>query len=749
MRQIGQREKPFAGQNLAADHLKYAKVGRITRVDYERGLVDLSWLDSVGERTSIPLPSAYSSARGSIRGMPEIGSVVVCGWIRQTQTLEQPIILGFLDVNYQNAIEYRLSRNNTSDDLTEIAESIYIDTDDGPVVQKESSIRKKIGYKIVRSKRRKIYPGEIQAESTQGSELYLHDDVYLSDKSLDEFEIVSADKSIRFSSRQQYSQTAAARISNGLITREPIEYTELFQPTVLPNGQRVQFVTQTSNPFHLGGKAFTEYRIETYETSSGRLNVSEVNSGFDITPLKPFITFLMGTTVGNDKTDVQRYSKIFRPQVFSTPDDIQGKVDELECLPEEIDTLAGSFQLKFHKSGSSISIDKQGHLFTNFAASTNQHPLGGGRSWEGKFDGSIKLLVGANVLRGQSIIINTKGSIYEHLGVDLLNFRSKETIADKAIYTEVLAPDKDGNAYIVKTSGHVKYDVAGSYFVNITGDYIITVNGKIQENIMGTKTENYIEDKNNVYGANYKELIIKRKESVIGTGQKVTINGVETEAGQPPITNKTDVDILDIKLGSRKETLLLGDRTTSLTAGNIKENIKTGNHEEAITIGNHKETITTGDSTTSVKTGNIKETITTGDHTETIKTGNHKESITTGDHSEDIKVGNHKQTIKTGNSEVTIKSGDFKVAVTAGNVSVTTKTGNVTIKTSSGKVNVEGMMQVTVKSGVKLVLSGPQVEIGSIPTRGGVIVGQPGVPSHLDFICGIPLIGSKSVKASI
>ena len=154
---LGPKEKPFKGQDLKSDRLKFCRIGRITRVDYERGVVDLSWLDNFGEHTSLDLPSSFSSSRGSIRGMPEIGSQVVCGWTRQSQTLEKPVILGFLDVNYQNAIEYRLSRNNTSEDLKESSESRTQTLDDGTqVVYKDSSIRKKIGYGIERSKRRKL-----------------------------------------------------------------------------------------------------------------------------------------------------------------------------------------------------------------------------------------------------------------------------------------------------------------------------------------------------------------------------------------------------------------------------------------------------------------------------------------------------------------------------------------------------------------------------------------------------------------
>ena len=67
----------------------------------------------------------------------------------------------------------------------------------------------------------------------------------------------------------------------------------------------------------------------------------------------------------------------------------------------------------------------------------------------------------------------------------------------------------------------------------------------------------------------------------------------------------------------------------------------------------------------------------------------------------------------------------------------------------SQTVDINGMLSVTVKSGVKLNLKGPMVEIGQIPTMGGVVTGLPGVPSTTCYITGSPFLGSKTVKCAI
>ena len=212
-RHIKLGEEPYRGKEV--DPTKFLRLGAISRIDYETGYVDITWLEEPGIAQFVRLPSAFSSARSSIRGMPEIGSLVLCGWSRQSQTWESPVILSFVDGNLQHLLEYRLLRNSkTTEKLKEI-----------------KTIREKLGYDVIRGKRRKIYPGEIDIESTQGAELYLDDNVYISDSRLNEIEIRSDDRSIRLSSNQLFINTQASRTWNGMITREPVNQNFSFQPT--------------------------------------------------------------------------------------------------------------------------------------------------------------------------------------------------------------------------------------------------------------------------------------------------------------------------------------------------------------------------------------------------------------------------------------------------------------------------------------------------------------------------------------
>jgi hypothetical protein len=133
-----------------------------------------------------------------------------------------------------------------------------------------------------------------------------------------------------------------------------------------------------------------------------------------------------------------------------------------------------------------------------------------------------------------------------------------------------------------------------------------------------------------------------------------------------------------------------------------------------------------------VVAGKIIDTITTGDRETNVITGNIKENIT---------AGNSTEAIVTGNKKIQITTGDYKVDITAGNIEVKTKAGAVKIDSTTQSVEINGLLSVTLKSGTKIEHLAPMVNLGNSPVRGAVITGMP-LPSHLDYVTGLPLIGS-------
>lgn len=123
-------------------------------------------------------------------------------------------------------------------------------------------------------------------------------------------------------------------------------------------------------------------------------------------------------------------------------------------------------------------------------------------------------------------------------------------------------------------------------------------------------------------------------------------------------------------------------------------------------------------------------------------------TVDTGDIVETIKTfGNKKTRVVKGNIEEFILKGDRKTQIVSGNYSVLVGAGKASFTAGQD-------ISLTSAKKVKMVaptvdVSGGTVNLGAIPARGNVIIGLPGAPSHFDYVTGVPLKGSNTVKASM
>lgn len=592
-------EKQFFGQSV--DQYKFLRLGRITRVDNEQNYVSVLWLDSPGGFHQLPISSGFASPRGFLGGMPSVGSVVICGYSKQTQTTGRAVILSYVTSGYRSSLWYLLDRGNfeeTKNDLFE--DAVSNETYD-------AFIKEKINHEMTRYKRRKLYSGEIHGESDQGSEIFLDDNVTLTGAGLEEFIIRSSDHHIISNSLNNTVITGACKIKNGIITRnldedgiavsKDITTAPFQQHIVLPNGKKLFVVTtdykdinstDTESLNQSGGGAFTEHRIEMYETSPFELKVTEETSETEINT-KPFVTHVLGTNVGNDYSDRTTYGKILRPRIFKSPEDKNASVGD-EVVANEISrfkTLATCFELKF-KSTTKISIDKQGHAFINLAASNNEHPLGAGRSLELNSEGGWKLVIGANVEKKESILLHTKGGNRFYFGSNAQK-RSVDAVLDSALYMTIKAGDESGTAMSTSIVGNVVETIKGNKTINIDGNYKIIVTGVIDERIKATKMETFVKDKYTNYGGNFVNNILGKSESNIATSNSISISG----------------DLINSNNFVDKKTIVSGSKRTNITKGNLEENLSIGNRKLNIITGNDVVSITSGDYKVDVTTGSI------------------------------------------------------------------------------------------------------------------------------------------------
>jgi hypothetical protein len=424
---------------------------------------------------------------------------------------------------------------------------------------------------------------------------------------------------------------------------------------------------------------------------------------------------VLGTLVGNLKSDIVRYGNVLRPQIFTDNNSSVAKVDDIVCKPNEYFNLASAYQLAFG-SGTKFDIDKEGHAFVHLSASSTVHPLGAGRSLEMATDGSIKLSVGKTNVDQKSINLDTSGTVNMHFGSDSVSLTSCSWILDRKLNIVVNGASQDGLAKNEEYFGNVFETIHGDKTISVDGSLNIIVGGKHQENILGSKVENYVNDKMTNYGGDYQEIV---------TGQ------LQTKLGEGSVTDiSTKGDKLTIVEGDKTEDLLLGNKTVTLTAGDSKE---------TLLLGNHKVDMTAGDMTETLLKGNRKTTITLG---------NHEIDVSSGDIKESVSLGNNTETIDSGDKSITVTIGNFKVNVTTGNITIETTTGTVSVKSDTQTVTVNGMLGVDVTSGTQVNVKAPLVNLGQSPVKGGVVTGLP-MPSCYDSLTGLPLIGSTTVTSAI
>jgi hypothetical protein len=209
--------------------------------------------------------------------------------------------------------------------------------------------------------------------------------------------------------------------------------------------------------------------------------------------------------------------------------------------------------------------------------------------------------------------------------------------------------------------------------------------------------------------------------------------------------------------GFAKQEAIFGDQSTNITGQEIRQ--VSGN--STLTVDGLKKEIIRGSATyeyQSDKSENVLGVYTQvvikemqgkfGKRKETVLLGQELE-ILTGDMKESIKTfGSKKTTLTLGNIEETVIAGNRKTSIVAGNYTVDVKAGNINIGTLAGTAKINGSLGVTLSSLVKAEVKALSVSLGMGPT-GGVVTGMPGVPSHLDYVCGSPLLGAKTVKAGL
>ena len=254
----------------------------------------------------------------------------------------------------------------------------------------------------------------------------------------------------------------------------------------------------------------------------------------------------------------------------------------------------------------------------------------------------------------------------------------------------------DNNSWDLTAKGGIRWDVGNHNSVSENRSIDIRTSSGVYYEYGGADESKFAKQER-VLGPSTEFVGGKRTEEVSGN-YELTVDGLKTETIRGAASSTYSAD-------------------KSINVSGIYNEIVV--KEKQAQYGKRKVTVSGDDELTIVK-GNLTQTI--------LGFGNKKTTLQG--------AGSIEESILTGNRKISIKAGNYDLKVSSGQVNIKTSLGTVTVKGTT--VEVEGTASVTVK-GIKVYLGG-----GS---RGGVVTGQPGVPSHLDYVTGVPLKGAMTVSA--
>jgi hypothetical protein len=540
---------------------------------------------------------------------------------------------------------------------------------------------------------KKLLPGELALGSSGGIEMFLGEKFVLDDRSGNKFMLRSDDNSITSTACNNSLFSSGVWLNSGIIKRNSIDASNL---TDTPNVFRENLSRGAYNyVLRPGGSDpntdpyYTEYLLEVEDKGYAQQPENDINGDSNGTIRKPTAVFSMGNLVGNNPV-LSTYGKLLHPVLFNDVSDDIGDFSLQPLSSGDIDNFGVA--VSWYKpdrtnpeSGAFFGIDKEGHFYQYIPSATGGG-LGKGRSMSILAKGSKKEIWGNDTRYASSWDLKTTGGLSWTIGAH---------------------NEKTGNPYSNRSMDiRTKSSVFFMYGVDLLPS--IKDFDKSSEDVADPRNYFKVEK---ISGKERHEVGSAR-ETIIQSSDKLRIEGARTEQ---------IIGASTTHVGSNMN-VVVGDAFTEKVSKEKQE-----------TYGNRKTMITAGSSELTIKTiqGDIKEEI-IGQGSKTVK----------------IKLGNIKDDIIAGNRSVTIRAGNFDVSTTAGNLSMKTNAGQLSFQTRVGKAEIKASLNIDIKT---LPVSNVNVTGGTVNLKGKTMILGNVITSrtHLDYLTGAPLKGSKSVKASL
>lgn len=532
---------------------------------------------------------------------------------------------------------------------------------------------------------RAMRPGEARMASGMGADVFLHEDVELRDQTGNSFILRAGDNSAITTSQQNFMFTSGVARAAGPIMRNSLILQQDGDPIPGYSATEV-FVADGKRVVYVGGDP--SYGGRLY--NEYRIDVED--SGPKVHPL-------------NDVNSTHNVTNR-RPTVVHMMGNYVGNDQSVESAdlygkflaPSFVTGKRGEGNLGFKALLPNGASDDIGRL----GVAWGYHVLDRGFFGVDKM-GAQHTYLGAmgGITPGVSQIMVAQGGRREEWGTIRDGNLSWDMYCKGGIKWSVGKASEDINNDILPRSLEAVYH-GGTYTEH---GHTSTYDPRVLKDL----------DDNDIVYAN--KLKYRRVERVFGSSRDEVSASSEELVG----VNKT-LSVgsqYDIEVQGASSESIMGDKAISTQSGlslNAKEiKVVTNKRSEKIALGSDEKVIVLGNEITA------------------IAAGNQILSIVAGNSSTLIGTGNIARTVTAGNIADTIATGNYSLGVGAGNVSM-----------QAGGAFVIGGTSINMTGKTSVSIVAPKVSVGLFPSLSGAIT----VFSHLDYVTGAPLRGSRTVSLS-
>lgn len=613
---------------LMGDEGQLIYVGTIESIKSDDLTMNVNLYQRKGYLLNIPISFPYVGSMGIIGAMPEVGTNVIL------------IKVSVTDPRYPSFQYYPIAF---------LPPGIAMSPDYVAIQRFPDAVGTE-DKNVFFSKFRELRKGDIIVGSGDGSEIFLDKDIELHNESGGTILLRSGDQSIISTSLNNFMFSDGIFRSAGLIQRNSLQTKDrngepIFglnaEEAIMEDGRKVVYIKPAFTDLSYGNRIYSEYRLEVDEFGVRIPQSNDINTVINTTLRDPVCIMSMGNFVGNSKKESRTYGHLLGVRFFDTYKSDRGSFQLTPLLTtggvDAPSILGMAYALHLPKNNAFMGIDKEGHYYQFFPASTPVNPLGAGRSisilahgnkkeiygtaqdgnsWDLTLRGGLKWRVGqhTDVNSDFSLDVRTTGPAYFEYGVP-----EEEALEDIQSKEPKKLDSLSAYGKIERVVGNSRYDIEGSREVRIEGSDYLRING--------LQTHDF---------TSIKEIIGSVKTVSVGDSYSITV-----------------LKEMNGKFGNRVTTIMSGSDELTVLKGNITRKIDT--------IGNIE---------TSTKVGDIKETI--------LGKGNRIFSSTAGD---------YKVNCTSGNVEVMTKAGKVTIETKSGTVKISGPLGVDIVSNSKVKVN--------------------------------------------------------------